>query len=200
MRVPIDTVLLVIDVQQAIEDPCWGPRNNPGADDAVAALIAGWREASMPVVHVRHDSVDPASPYRPGQDLHAFKACATPVAGEPVFAKSTGSAFVGTGLDEHLTAGGHTTMVVCGVLTHNSVETSVRHAGCLGYRVFVAEDACQAAELRDASGFAWPAEAVHRLSLAALAGEYATIVASGQALAAARAIAGRARAWRHRSS
>jgi nicotinamidase-related amidase len=200
MRVPLDTVLLVIDVQQAIEHPCWGARNNPGADDRIAALVGAWRECSMPIVHVRHDSTEPESPYRPGQALHAFKPCAAPLAGEMVFGKRTGSAFVQTGLDEHLTAGGHTTLVVCGVLTHNSVETSVRHAGCLGYRVFVAGDACQAADLADAAGRVWPAEDVHQLALAKLALDYASVVSSDAAILAAHAIAARSRAGRGRDA
>ena len=29
MRLPADAVLIVIDVQEAIDDPRWGPRNNP---------------------------------------------------------------------------------------------------------------------------------------------------------------------------
>jgi nicotinamidase-related amidase len=198
MRIPIDTVLLVIDMQKAIDDPCWGPLSHPRADDAVAALLAVWRDAGMPVIHVRHDSVEPGSPYRPGQPLHAFKPAADPRVDEPVVGKKTGSAFVGTGLEDLLTAGGHTTLVVCGVLTQNSVETTVRHAGCLGFRVFVAEDACRASALTGLDGRHFPAEAVHALSLAAMAGEYAAITTTSQAAAAATLIASRSGPWRKR--
>jgi len=66
MRLPIDATLILIDLQKAIDDPRWGPRNNPDAEAFVAALLAAWREANMPIVHVRHDSTEPASPYRPG--------------------------------------------------------------------------------------------------------------------------------------
>jgi nicotinamidase-related amidase len=196
MRIPLDTVLLVIDLQKAIDDPCWGPRNNPGAETEVAGLLGAWRESRMPVVHVRHDSVEPRSPYRPGQPLHAFKPEAEPLAGEPVFGKSCGSAFVGTELEAWLTERGHTTLVVCGVLTHNSVETTVRHAGCLGFRTFVAGDACRATARRDATGRDWPAEAVHALSLANLDGEYATVVTAREAALAARLIASRKQPWK----
>jgi hypothetical protein len=30
MRLPCDAALIVIDVQHAIDDACWGPRNNLG--------------------------------------------------------------------------------------------------------------------------------------------------------------------------
>ena len=200
MRIPIDTVLLLIDLQQAIDDSCWGSLNNAGAEDAAASLLAVWRDAGMPVIHIRHDSVEPGSPYRPGQELHAFKPAVAPRIDETVVGKHTGSAFVGTDLEERLTAQGVTTLVVCGVLTQNSVETTVRHAGCLGYRVFVAADACRASALRDPFGRDCPADVVHAVSLAAMAGEYGTIVTASEACGAATLTAGRARPWRARGS
>jgi nicotinamidase-related amidase len=195
MRLPVDTVLLPIDLQQAIDDPRWGPRNNPGAEERIAALLAAWRVASMPIVHVRHDSVDPASPYRTGQPLHAFKPVAEPRDGEIVVAKSSGSAFVGTTLEGLLTAAGQTTLVVCGVLTHNSVATTVRHAGCLGYRVFVAADACWAVDMKGREGRHWPAADVHEQTLAALSGEYAVIADAAECIAAAE-VAGASGQWK----
>ena len=62
MRLPADAVLIVIDVQEAIDDPRWGPRNNLEAEGDIAALIAAWRAEGLPLVHVRHDSVEPRLP------------------------------------------------------------------------------------------------------------------------------------------
>lgn len=193
MRIPRDTVLLVVDVQQAIDDPRWGPRNNPQAEANIAALLEGWRAAGFPVVHVRHDSIEPRSPYRPGQPGHAFKPEAAPLDGERVVPKQTNSAFVGTDLDEVLADIGCTTIVACGVLTSNSLEATVRHAGNLGYRVFVPHDACWAVDKRDLTGRLWPAADVHALSLAHLDGEYAKVVDTEMALAAAALTASRRR-------
>ncbi|MGE3147560.1 MAG: cysteine hydrolase family protein [Pseudorhodoplanes sp.] len=175
-RLPADTVLMIVDLQKAIDDSAWGPRNNPDAEERIAGLLAGWRAARMPVVHVRHDSPEALSPYRPGGAGHAFKAQAMPVAGETIVGKSARSAFIGTDLEERL--GGATTLVICGVLTHHSVEATVRHAGDLGYRVFVPADACWAIDVRDSAGRLWPAEDVHQLSLAVMDGEYARITNS----------------------
>ena len=69
-HVPPSTALILIDMQNAIDDPFWskeGPRNHPSAEDAALRLIAAWRAAAMPVYHVRHDSIEPQSTYRPGQ-------------------------------------------------------------------------------------------------------------------------------------
>ena len=185
MRLPSDAALIVIDVQMAIDHPKWGPRNNRGAEAAIASLLAVWREEALPIFHIRHDSTEPTSPYRPNTPGHPFKPEAAPLAGEAVIGKSANSAFVETALEEALDAIGATTLVVCGVLTHNSVETTVRHGGNLGYRIFVVADACWAVDKRDLSGRIWPAADVHALSLANMQDEYAEVVDSAAALRAA---------------
>src|ERR1035438_8400611 len=89
MRLPHPAALLVIDVQRAIDHPSWGERNNPRAEANIAALLAAWRSAGRPIYHVRHDSTEPHSHYRPGQAGHEFKVEAMPLAGEAVIAKQT---------------------------------------------------------------------------------------------------------------
>jgi len=186
MRLPCDAALILIDLQQAIDGPSFGPRNNPDAEQAIAALLAAWREEALPIVHIRHDSVEPASPYCPGQPGNRFKPETAPLAGEAVVAKQTRSAFVATALEETLDGLGSTTLVLCGALTHNSLEATARHAADLGYRVFVVADACWAVDLPVREGRPWPAEIVHRLALACLDGEYGEVVDSAAALAAAK--------------
>lgn len=55
------------------------------------------------------------------------------------------SAFASSDLDERLRASGIDTVVLFGVATNISVESTGRSAGDLGYRVIVVEDACSAA-------------------------------------------------------
>jgi nicotinamidase-related amidase len=186
MRLPSDAALILVDLQQAIDDPRWGPRNNPDAELSIAALLAAWREEALPIVHIRHDSVEPDSPYRPDRPSHAFKPEAAPGPNEAVIGKRGHSAFVGTPLEETLDALGATTLVICGVLTHNSVEATARHAADLGYRVFIVADACWAVAVVERGVGTWPAEVIHRVALACLDGEYATIVDATTALSAAR--------------
>ena len=168
--------LLLIDIQNAIDDVKWGPRNNFEAEANMAALLERWRGTGRVVFHVRHDSTFPDSPYRPGQPGNDFKADVRPVVGETVIAKRTNSAFIGTELEAALRNGGHETLVVAGVLTHNSVEATVRMAGNLGFDTVVVADATWAVDVTDRRGKRWAAEDVHHLSLANMNGEYATIV------------------------
>lgn len=139
-------------------------------------LLAKWRSEARPLFHIRHDSRFPNSHYRPGQPLHEFKEEAKPLPGESVIGKQNNSAFAGTNLDAILRRGGISTLVVCGVITNNSVEATARHAENLGFTVYVVADACFTFGKKDWNGTMRAAEEVHAMSLANLSGEYATIV------------------------
>ncbi|MGF6469835.1 cysteine hydrolase family protein [Paraburkholderia youngii] len=169
-------VLLLIDLQRAIDHPSWGERNNPAAEKQVSRLLAHWRSRSWPVWHVRHDSTEPGSHYRPGQPGHEFKASNVPLPGEPVIAKRTNNAFIGTGLEDRLRAAGHTTLVVAGVITNNSVEATVRMAGTLGFDTYLVADGCFTFARADWNGTPRSADDVHAMSLANLDQEYCTVV------------------------
>ncbi len=179
--------LIVIDVQQAIDAPyhaAEGPRNNPGAEANIAALLTAWRRSGRPVIHVRHDSIWQTSAYRPGQPGNDFKPEAAPLPGEAIIAKRTNSAFIGTDLEQRLRAAGIANLVIAGVVTNNSVEATVRMAGNLGFVVTLVEDACFAFARRDWNGVLRSAEDVHAMSLANLNGEYCGIASTAAILAA----------------
>lgn len=177
--------LVIIDMQNAIRHPPWaseGPRNNRNAELAALRLIEEWRTKTWPIYHVKHDSVEPQSTYRPGQPGNAFLPGFEPLPDELVIAKHTGSAFTATPLEALLRARGQDALVIAGVITNNSVEATVRHAGTLGFDVTLAEDACFTFARRDWSGRLRTAQEVHDLSLANLDGEYCRVSTSAAIL------------------
>lgn len=180
------SVLLLIDLQNAIDHPSWakhGPRNNPDAEVEIGKLLAHWRRQEWPVWHVRHDSTDPASHFRPGQPGNDFKGDIGPIGDEPVIPKQVNSAFIGTDLEARLGVGGHSSIVVAGVVTNNSVEATVRMAGNLGFATYVVADGCFTFGAEDWNGVLRCAEDVHAMSLGNMNIEYCAIVTSAVLLA-----------------
>lgn len=175
--------LLMIDVQQGLDAPGWGERNNPGAERRMKRLLAAWRAAGLPVIHVQHDSVEPDSPLRPERPGNALKPDFEPLAGEPLFRKSVNSAFIGTGLEPHLRAAGIRSLVVAGLTTDHCVSTTVRMAGNLGFDVVLVGDATATFERTGPGGESWTAEEMHRAALASLHGEFARVLDAADVLA-----------------
>jgi nicotinamidase-related amidase len=179
---PLGSVLLLVDLQKAIDHPSWGERNNPDAEKHIVRLLAHWRRLNWPVWHVRHDSKSLTSHYRPGQDGNDFKPEVAPIPGEPVIAKQTNSAFIGTDLEQSLRDEGHHSLVIVGVITNNSVEATVRMAGNLGFDTYLVADCCFTFGRLDITGRMWSAGDVHSLSLANLDGEYCSVISAAAAL------------------
>jgi len=81
-----------------VSHPAWGSRDR----FFIAALLGAWRSTHRPIFHIRHDSPEPDSHYRPGQPGNDFKPEAQPLARETILVKITNSAFIGTGLEAML--------------------------------------------------------------------------------------------------
>ncbi len=176
MQLAHNAVLLPIDMQRAFDQAPWPRRWNQHLDRNGLALLAAWRAAGRPIIHVRHDSVQEGSTLRPGQPGNAHRPGFEPAPGEPLVTKSVNAAFIGTDLDLRLRRLGADTIVVFGVSTDMCVSTTVRVGSNLGYRVIVVGDACDCFDLPDGEGGTIPAETVHRTHLATLGFEFATVV------------------------
>ena len=175
-----NAALLIVDMQNGIDRPTLGRRNNPDAERNIALLLDAWRRAGRPIVHVRHISRSPDSIFWPGQSGVEFQPRFTPLSGEHVVEKNVPDAFAQTGLERWLHTRGIGQLVIVGVITNNSVEATARSAGNLGFDAIVASDAAFTFDMRDLSGRLWPAEDVHALSLANIAMDYAAVRTTGE--------------------
>lgn len=173
---------MLIDMQVGMSWPSSGVRNNSGAETVMAVLLAAWRQRDAPIVHVRHISRTPGSPFWPEQPGVEFQPALRPLESEHVIEKRVPDAFVNTGLEGWLRAEDVPAVVIVGVSTNNSVESTARSAGNLGFKTYVVSDATFAFAKTDFDGRPRTAEEVHAMSLANLQGEYATVIPSTEAL------------------
>ncbi len=142
------------------------------------ALLESFRRRKLPVVHVRHVSTRPGAsfflPGTPGSEIHELAA---PLEGERVVIKHFPNSFRDTGLDELLRGLGVSKLVVCGMMTHMCIDTTVRAAFDLGYEVALASDACATRDLKlDARTI--PAADVQSAFLAALSPTFCKLASS----------------------
>jgi nicotinamidase-related amidase len=174
--------LILIDLQRGMAEATLPPRNNPQAEEHAASLLAAWRSARAPVVHVRHMSRTPGSPFWPGSIGAEFQAAFEPDPEEQVFEKNVPDAFVHSGLERWLRVREIARLVIVGVATNNSVESTARTAGNLGLHTTVVADATYTFDKPDFTGRLRTADEVHAMSLANLAGEYADVLTTAEVL------------------
>lgn len=181
-------VLLPIDMQRAFDGPDWPRRWNPQADANGLALLAAWRDSGRPIIHVRHDSVQPGSSLAPGQPGNAFRPGFDPLPDEALVTKSVNSAFIGTDLDLRLKRLGAKHVVTFGISTDMCVSTTVRTGANMGWDMILVADASDCFDLPDGLGGTIPAAEVQRSHVATLAFEFCRVMSTAE-LAGLRAAA-----------
>ena len=172
--------LIIVDMQRGMADPIAGARNNPDAEENIASLLSAWRRAQLPIVHVRHLSRTVGSLFWPGQVGVEFQPQLAPMPNEHVVEKNVPDAFLNTGLERWLRVRGVERLIVTGVSTNISVESTVRAASNLGFQVIVVSDATFAFDKPDFTGVLRTAAEVHAMSLANLCGEFATVARTAE--------------------
>ena len=160
------TALLIIDIQDFYFPGGKMPLVDPETAGANAGkILAAFRTAGEPVIHVRHD-------FEPGGSIHSSVA---PIDGEAVFTKSEVSCFNGTEVLAHLKKLGVTRLVLVGMQTHMCLEAATRAAADLGFECIVVGDACATRDL-EFDGTTVKAADVHASTLATLDRTYAKVV------------------------
>lgn len=175
-RILDSTALIVVDVQAGFDDPSWGRRNNPSFEENLTRLIGAWRETGRPIVYVRHDSVLPDSPLRPGQPGNALRPF---ISSEPdlLVTKHVNSAFYGEpDLHEWLQRRGIKGVAITGIQTNFCCETTARMAGNLGYDTLFVLDATHTFDLAAHGGGTIDADDLARVTASNLQEEFADVV------------------------
>lgn len=178
-----NAALILVDVQQGFDDPWWGQRNNPAADDNIAALADAFASSGRPLILVRHDSENPDSPLHPSRPGNQLKPYLTHTA-DLELTKSVNSSFHGSDdLDGWLSGRGVRQIVVAGITTNHCCETTARVGGNLGYDVRFAIDATHTFDRTGPDGRLYTADELAAVTAANLHGEFATVTTTGALVA-----------------
>lgn len=154
-----DSVLLLIDVQEAFNDPSLGRRDNPDAEANIARIVEHWTASGRPIVRVRHETTKPGSLFASDAPGYAFQPVAAALDPALDLVKNVHSAFYGTpDLHAWLTARDAGQVVIAGIQTNRCCETTARMAGNLGYDVLFAYDATYTFDEVSPDGIPVPAE------------------------------------------
>ena len=175
------TALLIVDIQNDYfpdgKMPLAGPVE---ASEQAARLLAFFRHAQWPVIHVQHIAVRPgATFFLPGTTGAEIHASVRPLPDEPIVQKNFPNSFRDTPLLDVLRERQVTRLVICGMQTNMCIDATTRAAADDGFECTVAADACAARSLAF-DGHTVPAEQVHYAFLAALNGSYATVLTVDQ--------------------
>ena len=169
--------LLIIDVQN---DYFPGGRcelhKSAEALENIKKILGHFRSEKLPVIHVQHINTRAgAAFFLPGTDGALIHKSLAPKSDEFLVTKHAPNSFFETPLKYILDSNGITDLVICGMMSHMCVDTTVRACKDHKINVTLIDDACATKDLtRD--GKTVPAETVHDVFMASLNGMFASIV------------------------
>ena len=168
--------LLIIDIQNDYFSG--GKMELVGSAEAAknaALVLRHFRDAGLPVIHVQHIALSPTAtffvPDTFGAEIHESVA---PFGDEPLVVKHYPNAFRETGLKKLLDDLLVTELTVVGMMTHMCIDTTVRAANDMGFKVTLVGDACATKDL-EFNGVTVPAASVQAAYLAAIDGSFAAV-------------------------
>ena len=179
--------LVLIDCQMEYVDGALPLTGVSAALDEVARLLARFRSAGAPIVHVVHRG-KPGGLFDPEGPSGQVEARAAAQDGEIVVEKTLPNSFAGTTLEATLRGFDRQQLIVAGFMTHMCVSTTVRAGLDLGYASTVVANATATRDLPQTGPQTGPrtgprtgggvidAATLHNASLAALADRFACIV------------------------
>ena len=168
--------LLIIDVQNDYFPGGANELSHPfDAEERIRELIAESRVCGRPVIYIQHFNPPDDTFFLEGTFGADISDRIRPADSDKVITKRYPNSFLETELDEYLKSLQADTLIVCGMMTHMCVDTTVRAATDYGYQVKLVADACATMDLV-LNGETIPAEVVQKAFIAAMDGVFATVI------------------------
>jgi nicotinamidase-related amidase len=131
--------LLVIDAQSGMFNLKRPLYKSDSLLENIKSLIQKARAENIPVIFVQHYGSE-KSPFQKGSAGWNFYPSISPNPNDYVIEKKHSDSFQNTELDEVLKKMGINHIVVCGLVTEGCVDTTIRRAYSLGYKIELASD------------------------------------------------------------
>ena len=170
-----DSTLIMIDCQNTYTQGVMELEGVQPALDQAAELLGRARTAGIPIVHIMHDAGE-GSPYDVRDEIGQIVERVAPREGELVIVKTFPNAFIGTDLDQRLTAAPGRDLILTGFMTHMCVSSTARGAFSLGYRPAVVAGATATRALPGPAGELVSAAALQAASLAGISDLFGIVV------------------------
>ena len=145
------------------------------AENKIKSLIEESRRINRPIIYIQHINPPDDTFFIEGTFGCEISERIKPQADDKVIVKYYPNSFLETDLNSYLKENGIGKLIVCGMMTHMCVDTTVRAAMDYGYEVDLVADGCATMDL-EISGEIIPAETVQKTFLASLNGIFANIV------------------------
>lgn len=145
------------------------------AEKKIISLIEESRRLNRPVIYIQHINPPDDTFFIEGTYGCEISDRIKPESGDKVIVKYYPNSFLETELDSYLKEIGAEKLIVCGMMTHMCVDTTVRAAMDYGYRIALVADGCADMDL-EISGETIPADTVHKTFIASLKGIFADII------------------------
>ena len=180
----MSTALIIVDIQNDYFPNGKMELSNPDRAAANAAKVLNWfrQNNKAQIFHVQHIASSPELgfflPNTEGAELHKT---VLPLDHESIIVKNFPNSFLKTDLESKLREKGITKVVVVGMMTHMSIDATVRAAVDLGFETTLIEDACATRDLSYQDRII-PAEQVHYAFVSALHGMYANVISTEEFL------------------
>ncbi|MBY2477140.1 cysteine hydrolase [Clostridioides difficile] len=168
--------LILIDIQNDYfkNGKCELFQSEKSAENAKKILLF-FRKNNLPIIHVQHISIDKTAsffvPHTYGSEINET---VFPLDNEHIIIKHTPDSFFQTDLQNLLDKKHITELVICGMMSHMCIDTSVRTAKKFGYNITLINDACTTKNLFW-DGIEIQASTVHQVFMASLQKSFADI-------------------------
>ena len=172
----MNDVLIIIDVQNDYFPGGANELYKPlDAEKKIIQLIKESRNIGRPIVYIQH--INPPEDYFFLEGTYGVEISERikPTENDKIVIKRYPNSFLETDLDRYLKSINAEELIICGMMTHMCVDTTVRAAMDYGYRVKLVADACATMDLT-INGETIPAPIVQKAFLASLEGVFATII------------------------